>query len=181
MLQECDVMQYDLSSIKRLLHRRWKSPLAMLKEYQRKGITLSQIFGQTEASSNHLPLSWWCGIENRIGRTPVFHGEVRMWIRREKSPALGRWAKSSSKTYPHEWILEPSQILQRRRFETAGSIRGFGEERWRGILLHRGSRKRYVCERRGERLPSWNRKGSTYPFQNFDAGIIGVQMRDGVK
>jgi fatty-acyl-CoA synthase len=77
-LQECDLSQYDLSSIRCYFTGGERVPKAMLKEYYRKGIILSQVFGQTEASTitflspeDAVPKMGSVGL-------PVFHGEVRI-------------------------------------------------------------------------------------------------------
>jgi fatty-acyl-CoA synthase len=77
-LQECDLTQYDLSSIRCYFTGGERVPKAMLKEYYRKGITISQIFGQTEASTI-TSLSPDAAVL-KIGSVglPVFHGEVRI-------------------------------------------------------------------------------------------------------
>jgi len=61
----------------------------MLKEYYRKGITISQIFGQTEASTitflspeDTLPKIGSVGL-------PVFHGEVRIVDKSGKEASPG--------------------------------------------------------------------------------------------
>ncbi len=78
MLQECDITQYDLSSIRGYFTGGERVPLAMLKEYQGKGITISQIFGQTEASTiTSLSLDEAALKIGSVG-LPVFHGEVRI-------------------------------------------------------------------------------------------------------
>jgi fatty-acyl-CoA synthase len=78
MLQEYDITQYDLSSIRCYFTGGERVPIAMLKEYQRRGITISQIFGQTEASTI-TSLSPDVAVL-KIGSVglPVFHGEVRI-------------------------------------------------------------------------------------------------------
>jgi len=77
-LQECDLTQYDLSSIRCYFTGGERVPKVMLKEYYRKGITISQIFGQTEASTITF-LSPDDAIL-KIGSVglPVFYGEVRI-------------------------------------------------------------------------------------------------------
>ena len=77
-LQECDLSQYDLSSIRCFLTGGERVPKAMLNDYLKKGITVSQIFGQTEASTITF-LSPDDAIL-KIGSVglPVFHGEVRI-------------------------------------------------------------------------------------------------------
>ena len=94
-LQECDLSQYDLSSIRCYFTGGERVPKAMLKEYYRKGIIISQIFGQTEASTITF-LSPEDAVP-KIGSVglPVFHGEVRIVDKNgEKRPARERWVKS---------------------------------------------------------------------------------------
>lgn len=84
-LQECDLSQYDLSSVRCFFTGGERIPIAMLKEYSTKGITLSQIFGQTEAS-----IIAFLSPEkaaDKIGSVglPVFHGEVRIVNKMRKS------------------------------------------------------------------------------------------------
>jgi fatty-acyl-CoA synthase len=88
-LQECDLSQYDLSSIRCYFTRGERVPKAMLKEFYRKGITLSQIFGQTEASTitflspeDAVPKMGSVGL-------PVFHGEVRIVDKTGKEASPG--------------------------------------------------------------------------------------------
>ncbi len=77
-LQDCNLAQYDLSSIRCYFTGGERVPKAMLKEYYRKGIVISQIFGQTEASTITI-LSHEDAVL-KIGSVglPVFHGEVRI-------------------------------------------------------------------------------------------------------
>ena len=88
-LQECDLSQYDLSSIRCYFTGGERVPKAMLKEYYRKGITLSQFFGQTEASTitflspeDALPKIGSVGL-------PVFHREVRIVDKSGKEASPG--------------------------------------------------------------------------------------------
>jgi len=89
MLQECDVSQYDLSSIRCYFTGGERVPKAMLKEYYRKGMAISQIFGQTEASTITF-LSPDDAIL-KIGSVglPVFHGEVRIVDKQGKDVSPG--------------------------------------------------------------------------------------------
>jgi fatty-acyl-CoA synthase len=89
MLQECDLTQYDLSSIRCYFTGGERVPKVMLKEYYRKGITISQIFGQTEASTITF-LSPDDAIL-KIGSVglPVFHGEVRIVDKTGKDASPG--------------------------------------------------------------------------------------------
>jgi fatty-acyl-CoA synthase len=77
-LQDYNLSQYDLSSIRCYFTGGERVPKTMLKEYYRKGIVISQIFGQTEASTITF-LSHEDAVL-KIGSVglPVFHGEVRI-------------------------------------------------------------------------------------------------------
>ncbi|HSB05055.1 MAG TPA: long-chain fatty acid--CoA ligase, partial [Thermodesulfobacteriota bacterium] len=77
-LLECDLNRYDLSSIRCYFTGGERVPKAMLKEYYGKGITISQIFGQTEAST--ITFLSTEDAARKIGSVglPVFHGEVRI-------------------------------------------------------------------------------------------------------
>ena len=89
MLQECEVTQYDLSSVRCYFTGGERVPIAMLKEYQRKGITISQVFGQTEASTI-TSLSPDDAVL-KIGSVglPVFHGEVSIVDKTGKESSPG--------------------------------------------------------------------------------------------
>ena len=88
-LQECDLNQYDLSSIRCYFTGGERVPKAILKEYYRKGMTLSQIFGQTEASTITF-LSPDAAVL-KIGSVglPVFHGEVKIVDKSGKGVSAG--------------------------------------------------------------------------------------------
>ena len=77
-LQECDLTQYDLSSIRCFFTGGERVPKVMLKEYYRKGITISQIFGQTEASTITFLSPDDAVLKIGSVGLPVFHGEVRI-------------------------------------------------------------------------------------------------------
>jgi len=77
-LQECDLARYDMSSVRCYFTGGERIPKAMLKEYYRRGIVISQIFGQTEASTiTFLPSEEAVLKIGSVG-LPVFHGEVRI-------------------------------------------------------------------------------------------------------
>ena len=88
-LQECDLTQYDLSSIRCYFTGGERVSKAVLKEFYRKGITISQIFGQTEASTI-TSLSPDDAVL-KIGSVglPVFHGEVRIVDKTGKDASPG--------------------------------------------------------------------------------------------
>ncbi len=77
-LRECDLGLYDLSSIRCYFTGGERVPKAMLKEYYRKGITISQIFGQTEASTITFLSTEDAALKIGSVGLPVFHGEVRI-------------------------------------------------------------------------------------------------------
>ncbi len=77
-LLECDLKQYDLSSIRCYFTGGERVPKVMLKEYYRKGITISQIFGQTEASTITFLSPDDAVLKIGSVGLPVFHGEVRI-------------------------------------------------------------------------------------------------------
>jgi len=77
-LQACDLSKYDLRSIRCYFTGGERIPISLLKDYLNKGIALSQIFGQTEASTiTFLSAEIAGGKMGSVG-LPVFHGEVRI-------------------------------------------------------------------------------------------------------
>lgn len=77
-LQQCDPVRHDLHSVRCFFTGGERIPVTMLREYDKRGIVISQIFGQTEAST-----ITFLSPENasrKIGSVglPVFHGEVRI-------------------------------------------------------------------------------------------------------
>ena len=77
-LQECDLSQYDLSSVRCYFTGGERIPLTLIKEYLKRGIALSQIFGQTEASTITFLSSEKAAAKIGSVGLPVFHGEVRI-------------------------------------------------------------------------------------------------------
>jgi fatty-acyl-CoA synthase len=77
-LEQCDVKKYDLSSVKCWFTGGERVPASLLKECQKLGIIVSQIFGQTETSTiTWLPMS---DASRKLGSVgiPVFHGDVKI-------------------------------------------------------------------------------------------------------
>lgn len=77
-LEQCDTSKYDLSSLRVCYTGGERVPPALLEDYADKGITVSQIYGQTETST----LTWLApedAVRKRgsVGK-PVFHGDVRI-------------------------------------------------------------------------------------------------------
>jgi fatty-acyl-CoA synthase len=77
-LEQCDLRAYDLSSLKCCFTGGERVPPSLLKDYQERGITLSQIYGQTETSTiTWLPVKEASRKLGSVG-IPVFHGDVRV-------------------------------------------------------------------------------------------------------
>jgi fatty-acyl-CoA synthase len=87
-LQQCDLSQYDLTSVRHYLTGGERIPKTMLEEYYRKGIIITQIFGQTEASTITFLSPEDAVLKIGSVGLPVFHGEVRIVDKtgREVSP-----------------------------------------------------------------------------------------------
>ncbi len=88
-LQECDLNRYDLSSIRCYFTGGERVPKAILKEYYRRGMTLSQIFGQTEASTITFLSPDDAALKIGSVGLPVFHGEVRIVDKSGKDVSAG--------------------------------------------------------------------------------------------
>ncbi len=174
-LQECDLGQYDLSSVRCYFTGGERVPRAMLEEYYGKGITLSQIFGQTEASTITF-LSPDDAIR-KMGSVglPVFHGEVRIVDKSGKGVGPGEVGE----------IIIRGPILMsgywNRRELTAETIR----DGW----LHTGDLARmdgegyiYIVDREKDMYISGGE--NVYPAEVekvlhthpkiFDTGIVGI-------
>lgn len=77
-LQQCDLSRYDLRSVRCYFTGGERIPISLLKDYYQRGIVISQIFGQTEASTiTFLPSERAIEKIGSVG-LPVFHGEVRI-------------------------------------------------------------------------------------------------------
>jgi fatty-acyl-CoA synthase len=77
-LQQYDLTQYDLSSLRYCFTGGERVPKTMLEEYYRKGITISQIFGQTEASTITFLSSDDAVLKIGSVGLPVFHGDLKI-------------------------------------------------------------------------------------------------------
>lgn len=78
MLDECDISHYDLTSLKICYTGGERIPLSLLKEYQKRNITIGQIFGLTETST-----VTWLSKEDAVRKMgsvgrPVLHGEMKI-------------------------------------------------------------------------------------------------------
>ncbi len=77
-LQQCDLDRYDLRSVRAYFTGGERIPTSLLNAYHQKGIVISQIFGQTEASTiTFLPSEEAVEKMGSVG-LPVFHGDVRI-------------------------------------------------------------------------------------------------------
>jgi fatty-acyl-CoA synthase len=77
-LEQCDIDKYDLSSLRVCYTGGERVPPALLEDYGKKGIVVSQIYGQTETST-----VTWLSPEDAVRKRgsvgkPVFHGDVRI-------------------------------------------------------------------------------------------------------
>ena len=77
-LGECDLTAYNLSTLKCCFTGGERVPVALLKAYADRGITISQIYGLTEAST-----IFWLPIEKALEKMgsvgqPAFHGDVKI-------------------------------------------------------------------------------------------------------
>jgi fatty-acyl-CoA synthase len=77
-LYGCDLNQYDLSSVRCFFTGGERVSVAMLKEYLKRGIIISQIFGQTETSTITFLSAEKAATKIGSVGLPVFHGEVRI-------------------------------------------------------------------------------------------------------
>lgn len=77
-LLDCDLNLYDLSSVRCFFTGGERVPKPMLKEYYRRGISISQIFGQTEASTITFLSTEDAVLKIGSVGLPVFHGEVKI-------------------------------------------------------------------------------------------------------
>jgi fatty-acyl-CoA synthase len=89
MLEECDITQYELSTVKCCFTGGERVPIALLQSFAEKGITISQIYGLTEAST-----IFWLPIDKAIAKMgsvgqPVVHGEVSIVDGRGKNVNSG--------------------------------------------------------------------------------------------
>ena len=77
-LEDCDISKYDLRSLRVCYTGGERVPSALLEDYAKRGIIISQIYGQTETST-----LTWLSMEDAVGKRgsigkPVFHGDVRI-------------------------------------------------------------------------------------------------------
>ena len=77
-LDQCDLRQYDLRSVKCWYTGGERVPPSLLRDYGALGISISQIYGQTETST----LTWLPMVDasRKMGSVgiPVFHGDIRV-------------------------------------------------------------------------------------------------------
>jgi fatty-acyl-CoA synthase len=77
-LEACDLGAYDLSSLRYCMTGGERVPPSLLRQYESKGIIITQTFGQTETST----ITWLPYTEGRrkLGSVgmPVFHADVKI-------------------------------------------------------------------------------------------------------
>jgi fatty-acyl-CoA synthase len=77
-LERCDLAEYDLSSVRCWFTGGERVPPSLIKDYRERGITISQIYGQTETST----IAWlpMADAHRKMGSVgiPVFHGDVKV-------------------------------------------------------------------------------------------------------
>ena len=77
-LEQCDLGQYDLSSLRVCYTGGERVPPSLLEDYEKRGFIISQCYGQTETSTLcWLPASEAVRKRGSVGK-PVFHGDVRI-------------------------------------------------------------------------------------------------------
>lgn len=77
-LEQCDLEQYDLSSLRVCYTGGERVPPSLLEDYEKRGFIISQCYGQTETSTLcWLPASEAVRKRGSVGK-PVFHGDVRI-------------------------------------------------------------------------------------------------------
>ena len=77
-LEQCNIENYDLSSLRICYTGGERVPLPILDEYARRGIMVTQLYGQTETSTiTWLPAEFASKKRGSVG-IPVFHGDVRI-------------------------------------------------------------------------------------------------------
>ncbi len=77
-LKDCDLSRYNLRSLKSCFTGGERVSTAVLREYHKRGISLSQIFGMTETS-----IVTWLSSDDAVRKIgsvgkPVLHGEVKI-------------------------------------------------------------------------------------------------------
>ena len=174
-LQQCDLCQYDLSSVRCYLTGGERIPEAMLKDYYRKGIIISQIFGQTEASTITF-LSPEKAVE-KVGSVgiPVFHGEVRIVDRAGKNVSPGEVGEIIIKgpTIMSGYWNQPDKTAETIRdgWLYTGDLAKMDEEGY--IYIMDRERDMYISG--GENIyPAEIEKILFAHPKIFDVGVVGV-------
>lgn len=77
-LEQCEIDKYDLSSLRVCYTGGERVPPSLLEDYAKKGIVVSQIYGQTETSTlTWLPMEDAVRKLGSVGK-PVFHGDIKI-------------------------------------------------------------------------------------------------------
>jgi fatty-acyl-CoA synthase len=149
--------------------------MAMLKEYHRRGMNISQIFGQTEASTvTYLPSE---EAARKIGSVgfPVFHGDVRIVDKEGKDVTTGEVGEIivHGPTLMSGYWKQPdltAEVIQKGWLHT-GDLARMDEEGYFYIV----DREKDMYISGGENVyPAEVEKlFSTHP-KVLDAGVVGV-------
>ena len=174
-LLECDLNQYDLSSIRCYFTGGERVPKTMLKEYHRKGITISQIFGQTEASTITFLSPEDAVLKIGSVGLPVFHGEVKIVDKTGKDVSAGEIGEIIIKgpTLMSGYWNRPDLSAETIRdgWLYTGDLARMDEEGY--IYIVDRERDMYISG--GENVyPSEVEKVLHAHPKIFDAGIVGV-------
>jgi len=174
-LRECDLTQYDLSSIRCFFTGGERVPKAMLKEYYRKGITISQIFGQTEASTITFLSPDDAVLKIGSVGLPVFHGEVRIVDKTGKEVSPGEVGEIIIKgpTLMSGYWKQPELTAETIRDDWlyTGDLARTDEEGYVYII----DREKDMYISGGENVyPAEIEKVLHIHPKIFDAGIVGV-------
>lgn len=151
-LEQCDLNQYDLRSLRCCFTGGERVPPALIKAYKDRGITVSQIYGQTETST----LTWLPKADaiRKMGSVgvPVFHGEVKVINKRGetiKPGEIGEIVVAGQIIMSGYWGKPEltKETIKDGRLHT-GDLATIDEE---GFLFG-GQRKGYVYQRWRERV-----------------------------
>jgi fatty-acyl-CoA synthase len=174
-LHDCDLSQYDLSSVRCFFTGGERIPIALLTEYHGRGIAISQIFGQTEASTiTFLPFE---DATRKVGSVglPVFHGEVRIVDKEGKDVKAGEVGEIIVKgpTLMNEYWNRPDLTAEtiRKGWLYTGDLARMDEEGYFYVV----DRERDMYISGGENVyPAEIEKVLFTHPKVFDVGIVGV-------
>ena len=174
-LRDCDLGQYDLSSLRCSFTGGERISIAMLKEYHRRGMNISQIFGQTEASTiTFLPSEEAARKIGSVG-LPVFHGDVRIVDKEGKDVKAGEVGEIiiNGPTVMSGYWNQPDLTAEaiRKGWLHTGDLARMDEEGYFYIV----DREKDMYISGGENVyPAEIEKAFFTHPKVFDVGIVGV-------